>query len=117
MVTLVVTPAESALDNEPAISNSEGTNRIDSITHDGVDKIVYDQANLTINELTDINNLLVDLGIRWPLLNSPKTKETSLCLATVVDSIVGPFIINNEHLDKSLQGSVDKCIEQAGKDD
>ena len=107
LVTPVATPAESALDDEPAVSDSEDTNRTDSITHDDVDEIVHDEANLTTNELTDINDLLVDLGIQWPQLNSPKTKETSLRStvpvgSTIVDGTVGPFIANNEHLDKSL---------------
>jgi hypothetical protein len=37
--------------------------------------------------------------------------------STIVDGTVGPFIANNEHLDKSLQEPVDECVEQAGKDD
>jgi hypothetical protein len=37
--------------------------------------------------------------------------------STIVDGTVGPFIANNEHLDKSLQGPVDECVEQASKDD
>jgi hypothetical protein len=64
LVTLVVTPTESALDDEPAVSDSKDTNRTDSITHDNVDEIVYDEADLTINELIDINDLLVDLEIQ-----------------------------------------------------
>jgi hypothetical protein len=37
--------------------------------------------------------------------------------STIVDGTVGPFITNNEHLDKSLQTPVNGCVEQTGKDD
>lgn len=55
-------------------------------------------------------------------MNSPKTKETPQRLtvpadSTIVDGTAGPFIANNEHLDKSLQEPLDECVELAGKDD
>jgi hypothetical protein len=37
--------------------------------------------------------------------------------SAIVDGTVGPFIANNEHLDRFLQEPVDECVEQAGKDD
>lgn len=36
---------------------------------------------------------------------------------TIVDGTAGPFIANNEHLDKYLQEPVNECVGQAGKDD
>ncbi len=112
------------MDYEPAISGSkEVANRTGTITNNEVDDRAHDKATIITNELyTDIEDLLLGLGIQRPQLNSPKTKETSQCLtvpvgSTIVDGTVGPFIANNEHLDKSLQGPVDECVEQAGKDD
>jgi hypothetical protein len=111
------------VDNEPAISSSkEVANRTGLIIHDEVDKRAYDKATIITNELyADIENLLLGLGIQRPQWNSPKPKETSQRLAllcsTIVDGSVGPFITNNEHLDKSLQTPANECVEQTGKDD
>jgi hypothetical protein len=68
LVTLVATPAENTVDNEPAISSSkEVANRTGLIIHDKVDKRAYDKATIITNELyTDIENLLLGLGIQRP---------------------------------------------------
>jgi hypothetical protein len=74
LVTPIATPAESALDNEPAVSDfEEDANRTDSITHDDVDERVHNEASLITNEL-QIDDLLLGLGIQLP--HSPKTKAT-----------------------------------------
>ncbi|CZR70182.1 uncharacterized protein PAC_20083 [Phialocephala subalpina] len=77
-------------------------------------------SSLTTNELTDIDDFLLSLDIQLP--NSPETKETPRRLmvpasSTVADGTIEPFIANNEHLDNSLQGFADECVEQTGKDD
>lgn len=112
------------MDDEHAESSSkEVANRTGTITHDEVDDRAHDEATVIPNELyTDIEDLLLGLRIQRLQLNSPKTKETSQRLivlvgSTIVDGTVGPFIANNEHIDRSWQGAVDECAEQAGKDD
>ena len=96
------------MDDEPTISGSkEVANRTGLIIHDEVDKRAYDKATIITNELhTDIENLLLGLGIQRPQWNSPKLKETFqrlvLLCSTIVDGLVGPFITNNKHLEKSL---------------
>jgi hypothetical protein len=111
------------VDDEPAISASkEVANRTGLIIHDKVDERAYDKATIITNKLhTDIENLLLGLGIQRPQWNSPKLKEISqrlvLLCSTIVDGLVGPFITNNEHLDKSLQTPANECVEQTGKDD
>jgi hypothetical protein len=124
LVTPVATPAENTVDDEHAISGSkEVANRTGTITHDEVDDRAHDEATVITNGLyTDIEDLLLSLGIQRPQLNSPKTKETSQRLivpvgSIIVDGTVGPFIAKNEHIDKSLQEAMDECAEQAGKDD
>jgi hypothetical protein len=111
LITPVATPAATALDDGPAVSDSkEDANLTDSITRDDVDERAQDY--------TDRDNLP---RIQLPQLNSSKTNETSQRLtvpidSTVVDGTAGPFFANNEHLDKYLQEPVDECVEQAGKD-
>jgi hypothetical protein len=118
LITPVTTPAANALDDDP--NSKEDANRTDLITRDDVDERARNGASLITNELyIDRDNLP---GIQLPQLNSPKTKETSQRLtvlvdSTIVDGTAGPFIANNEHLDKCLQELVDECVEQAGKDD
>ncbi len=93
------------------------------ITNNEVDDKAYDEVTIITNKLyTDIENLLLGLRIQRSQLNNPKMKETSQYLmvsvgSIIVDCTVGPFIANNEYLDKSLQGPVDECVEQASKDD
>jgi hypothetical protein len=79
-----------------------------------VDERVHDEASLITNELTDIDGFLLSLDIQLP--NSPETKETPQRLTVpvgsmIVDGTIDPFITNNEHLDKSLQGPADQCVE------
>jgi hypothetical protein len=64
------------LDDEPAVSDSkEVANQTDSTTYD-IDKRAYNKGTVITNELyIDIKDLR--LGVKWPQLNSPKTKETS----------------------------------------
>lgn len=59
LLTLVVTPTESTLDNKPVVSNSkEDTNQTDLITYDNVDKRVYNRGTVITNKLyIDINDL------------------------------------------------------------
>jgi hypothetical protein len=115
---------ENTVDDEHVISGSkEVANQRGTITHNEVDNRAYNKATVITNGLyIDIKDLLLGLGIQRPPLNSPKTKETSQRLivpvgSTIVDGIVGPFIANSEHIDKSLQEAMDECAEQAGKDD
>jgi hypothetical protein len=45
LLTPVATPAESTLDDEPAVSDSkEDANQTDSITHDDMDERVHDKG-------------------------------------------------------------------------
>jgi hypothetical protein len=111
-------PSENALDRKPTDSDSkEVTDQTGSITHDEVEERAYDEAIDITNEVhTDIEDLLVQRP-RW---NNPKSKETPQRLTVPTDSIivdgtVSPFT-NNEHIDKSLQGPVDGCAQQAGRD-
>jgi hypothetical protein len=59
LLTLVVTPTESTLDDEPAVSDSKAdANQTDSITYDDIDERVYDEGTVITNKLyTDINDL------------------------------------------------------------
>ena len=80
-----------------------------------MDERVYDKASLIANELTDIDDFLLSLDIQLP--KSLKTRELALRLTVpvgsiIVDGTVDPFIANNEHLDKALQGPADECVEQ-----
>jgi hypothetical protein len=79
LVTLVATPAENTVDDEPAISGSkEVANQTGTITHNKVDDRAHNKATVITNELyTDIEDLLLGLGIQRPQWNSPKPKETS----------------------------------------
>ncbi len=84
------------MDDEPAISGSkEVPNRTGTITHDELDDRAHNEATVITNELyTDIEDLLLGLGIQRPQLNSLKTKETSQRLtvpvgSTIVDSDLG----------------------------
>jgi hypothetical protein len=52
LVTLVATPTENAVDDEPAISSfKEVANRTGLIIHNEVDKRAYDKATIMTNEL------------------------------------------------------------------
>ena len=75
MVTLVATPTENTVDDEPAISSSkEVANRTGTITYNKLDNRAYDKATVITNELyTDIEDLLLGLRIQRLQLNSPKT--------------------------------------------
>lgn len=75
----IATLAENALDDEPAVSNSkEVANRTGSMICDEVDERAYNKATALTNKLlTDIEDLLLSLGIQRPQWNSPKPKETS----------------------------------------
>jgi hypothetical protein len=79
LVTPVATPIENTVDDEPTISGSkEVANRTGTITHNELDNRAHDKATVITNELyTDIEDLLLGLGIQRPQLNSPKMKETS----------------------------------------
>lgn len=97
LVTPVATPAESALDDGPAASDSkEIANQTDSITHDEVDERVHDVASPVTGKLTDIGDLVLSLEIQLP--NSPKTEEAPQRLtvpvgSTLVDGTIDPLIV------------------------
>ena len=65
MVTLIATPIENAIDDEPTISSSkEVANLIGLIIHNKVDKRAYNKVTIIINKLyIDIENLLLGLRI------------------------------------------------------
>jgi hypothetical protein len=70
----------------------------------------------------DIDDLSLGLGIQRPPLNRPRTEQTSQRStvpvgSTIVDSVGGPFIANNEHIDETLLGPMGEYIEKAGEDD
>jgi hypothetical protein len=109
-----------ALDDEPAASASkEVANRTGSINHDKADERAHNEAIVITDKLhADIE----DLEIQRPQRNSPKPKKTSQRLtvplgSTIVDSTVGPFTANSEHLDKSPQTPVNESAEQTGEGD